>query len=354
MRIVHLARYFYPHEGGIENFAKRICVKQLTDGHKVYVLTPKYSGFKAYEELSVGNNAVSNNVIGNNAVSTNTISNNAVDNTKHRGKYTSKLIIFRFPCLSILNEKLFFFMPKLFQLDPDMVVVHYPSPFIYFVVLFLKFFRRYKLRVIYHASPSSSRLISFLGSVFDKLFFHPTMWLCEQVVYSYPGLGPKTKNTSLLRIDVDKTLFKPMKIEKKHDIIFVGRLVRLKRVDWLLKAVAEVNPELRVLIVGDGPEMNNLKKLSQDLGLKNIVFAGQVRNKELPRYYNSANLFILPSSSEGYPVSILEAKACGLKVIASRISGIPTMLPKDSLFSSYDELVRLVRKLSLETIHHKK
>jgi glycosyltransferase involved in cell wall biosynthesis len=77
-------------------------------------------------------------------------------------------------------------------------------------------------------------------------------------------------------------------------------------------------------IVGDGPERGTLERLARELGIeKHVLFAGKVSHRELLRWYAAADVFVLPSLSEGRPTVINEAMAAGCAVIASQISGIP-------------------------------
>jgi glycosyltransferase involved in cell wall biosynthesis len=81
---------------------------------------------------------------------------------------------------------------------------------------------------------------------------------------------------------------------------------------------------LQVVIIGKGSEVNNLQKLSRNLDLQEIVtFKGELRGKELEDWYSVADLFILPSLTEGKPVVIYEAMSSECAVIATNVGGIP-------------------------------
>lgn len=112
--------------------------------------------------------------------------------------------------------------------------------------------------------------------------------------------------------------------ESNSDIIYVGRLKNHKNVDILLQTVKllkESRPNLRVLIVGDGPEMENLKKLAYNLDINSVVrFTGCVDSDiEVFSLMKSSKIFVHPSSKEGGgSLALLEANACGRPVIAFR------------------------------------
>ncbi len=117
-------------------------------------------------------------------------------------------------------------------------------------------------------------------------------------------------------------------LEDKIVLLYVGQLIERKGVSHLLKALALVDPALlgkcRAVIVGDGPERGRLEWLAGKLGLcEHVTFAGKVSDDELLDWYAAADIFVLPSLSEGRPTVINEAMASECAVIASDVSGIP-------------------------------
>jgi len=103
------------------------------------------------------------------------------------------------------------------------------------------------------------------------------------------------------------------------DIIFVGRLIKEKNVDILLKAIYYVRHELcdiKCYIIGDGPEKENLIKLVIDRRLdNNVAFFEFMEHDEVISRIKSSKLFVLPSSREGFGIVVIEAFACGIPVI---------------------------------------
>ena len=107
---------------------------------------------------------------------------------------------------------------------------------------------------------------------------------------------------------------------EEWDVVFTGRLIREKNVVLLLRALVAVReevPDLRALVVGDGPERPALEALARDLGLA-VTFAGF-----LPDYdaviaaMKASKVFVLPSTREGFGIAALEALACGLPVVTA-------------------------------------
>jgi glycosyltransferase involved in cell wall biosynthesis len=119
-------------------------------------------------------------------------------------------------------------------------------------------------------------------------------------------------------------------------ILFVGRLIDWKGIEYLVKAVPQVlktYPGTKLLLVGSGPQKNRLITLSRSLGITNtVLFIGEVSQEELRKFYSIATVFVLPSivndkgETEGLGVVLLEAMACGVPVIGSNIGGIPDII----------------------------
>jgi glycosyltransferase involved in cell wall biosynthesis len=106
-------------------------------------------------------------------------------------------------------------------------------------------------------------------------------------------------------------------------ILAVGRLVYQKGFDLLLDALSSLSETpWELTIVGDGPRRPLLEKEAHDLGIGSRVhFAGWQDKSNLPRFYQEANLFVLPSRNEGMSNAVLEAMASNLPVIATSIAG---------------------------------
>ena len=129
----------------------------------------------------------------------------------------------------------------------------------------------------------------------------------------------------------------------------VGRLNEVKSQDLLIRSFANIakhDPKPHLLLVGDGPELQNLRRMAANPGLSNRVhFAGYQARPE--RFLHVMDIFALTSRLEGMPLAILEAWAAGRPVIASRVGGVPAIVTDGQngvLFDSGDE-VALTRAL---------
>jgi len=114
-------------------------------------------------------------------------------------------------------------------------------------------------------------------------------------------------------------------------VLFVGRLERIKGVDWLINAFAEVardRPESRLRIVGDGHERRALEEMTKELGLtEGVEFTGWLEADELRQEYADASVVVIPSvCPECFPLVGLEALASGRAIIGSNVGGIPELI----------------------------
>lgn len=103
----------------------------------------------------------------------------------------------------------------------------------------------------------------------------------------------------------------------KFTLLYVGRLVPHKRVDFIIKAIATLNdPSVQLLIAGSGEEKGNLESLVKSLGLSaQVVFLGKISDEELPKLYQNSDVFVTASLHEGVCLPILESFATGVPVI---------------------------------------
>jgi glycosyltransferase involved in cell wall biosynthesis len=130
-------------------------------------------------------------------------------------------------------------------------------------------------------------------------------------------------------IDVEKfkKYRKPLKNGKT--ILWVGRFDRVKRVEDLIFAFSELqtmSPNAILRLVGYGYQEKLLKSLTRSLKLKNVHFIGPKFGKDLILEYQRADVFVLPSISEGQPQVILESLALGIPVVATDVGGVPEIL----------------------------
>ncbi len=139
---------------------------------------------------------------------------------------------------------------------------------------------------------------------------------------------------SVIENGVDDRFFCPPDGNKEQNdtlkILFVSRLIEGKGLQFVIPKIKQVNEEvtkenkkgIRLLIVGDGPYRQTLENLTKEHGAEQIVsFEGRKNKDEVREYYRGADVFILPSLSEGMPNVVLEAMASGLPIVMTPCEG---------------------------------
>ena len=113
-------------------------------------------------------------------------------------------------------------------------------------------------------------------------------------------------------------------------LLSVGHLVELKGHHIAIEALAQLlvnHPAAKLVLIGEGPERQNLQSLATRLGIAaSVIFAGAIPNKQLSQWYSAADCLVLASSREGWPNVLLESMACGTPVVATRIGGTPEVV----------------------------
>lgn len=127
---------------------------------------------------------------------------------------------------------------------------------------------------------------------------------------------------------LDANILKPDPTAKKeYDIVFTGRLVPNKGVHYLIEAMKNM-PRRKLLIIGDGPEKENLQKLAEKLGVSGrISFFGWLPTQEkVFQIIQTAKVFVMNSLSEGGPRVALEAMSLGMPIVATPVGVMPDVI----------------------------
>lgn len=173
----------------------------------------------------------------------------------------------------------------------------------------------------------------------------------------YPGLNLEQYDFKLKEGEIRESRLQNHKV-----ILSVGRLVKIKGFDLVIKALPKILkqiPKAVYIIVGAGPEKENLKNLANKLGVSSkIIFTGEIRNKkELSKYYASADVYVGPSRVEAFGIVFLEAQAFGLPIVASNIGGIPEaigdrgiLVKPDDLESLIQNIIKILKAKNLSTV----
>ncbi len=119
-----------------------------------------------------------------------------------------------------------------------------------------------------------------------------------------------------------KAIQKKYQLDDKKVSLFIGRLAPEKNLSFLLEAFVSVIhevPNARLMLIGDGPSRGDLEIKTKKLGLSNfVIFPGMIPYQQVPNYLSLSKIFTTPSKSEVNPLSIMEAMAAGVPVLALR------------------------------------
>lgn len=231
---------------------------------------------------------------------------------------------------------------KLVQLvkecEINAIVTHHAAPAMWFYMTILK--RKF---------PNLSTYIYAHGALRDMLRVEKKQWvLCkavldfaykecnaviaisESVKNSFLEFGFKLDKIKVIYNGVDCSKFTPNIADKNEVIhfIYVGRLIKQKGVDRLLKAVSLINTNRAFAcdIIGDGVEKKNLEALTYELNITDKVKFHGVRN-DIPQLLPNENVFVHPAVwEEGFGIALVEGMAAGLVTVAFKKGAIPEII----------------------------
>lgn len=306
MKILQIGKYYYPHMGGIENHLYILSNELVRHGHDVTVFVSNDSN--KYEEDSI-----------------------------------SGVKVFRYPeFFRILNAPISFFK-KIDRKDFDIIHVHLPNPMASIYALFNS---GDNLIVTYHSDVIKGGIVGkILNSLYTHFFLKPLLTKADKILATsqnyvsgskilqdYSGkveIVPYGIDLDIFNHDDNRSIIKELKSNYKNKkvLLFIGRLVPYKGLEYLIYAMTEVVSKFRdtkLIIVGDGPLTTKLKELVLRLRLNDYVeFVSGLHNTKTPPYYHLSDVFVLPSvyKAEAFGIVQLEAMACGKPIISTSVDG---------------------------------
>ena len=163
---------------------------------------------------------------------------------------------------------------------------------------------------IYYSSPITGRI----GFSVQNLALKLSENIISVSKFTKKRLERKTdKDIKLISNGIEDIKIKRYK--KIYDLVYTGRIIDFKNIDKILE-LSNINPQLKILIIGDGPELEKYKDRYIN---KNITFTGFLKKDiEVYRYLSQSKIFIILSEREGFSISSIEAMNIGLPVICYR------------------------------------
>ena len=132
------------------------------------------------------------------------------------------------------------------------------------------------------------------------------------------------------------------KIKKNDRLLFIGRLSNQKGIELLFDAIKNLNIGIDIIGGGKGNLRNKYEIIAKNLRI-DARFYTNIPNKKLVKYYNECNIFILSSSYEGNPKTLLEAMSCECAIICTKVDGIKNIVNSDNC--------KMINLNSLELTH---
>ncbi len=354
LKICHVSMFYLPTFGGVEQVMYELTKRQVKEGHEVHVLccdSDKNSRIKVKEEVIEG------------------------------------VHVHRLPYIARLSLNTFIWPSLLWRFDENNVkfdVVHtHVSGHLYILITeILSKIKKFKHIHTTHCPwtdnsfrPKILKPFLFLNDLFfNKLSFNFIDKIIPITPWELDILNKYVKNNkndkekiTVIRNGMDSILFKKISnnkfreqynIKEKYLVLFFGRLNPTKGPEILAKAAIELTKKRKdIAFVWVGPDegkAEEVKKLIKDYN--NMYYLGPIRGKEkVAEMYQASDVYVLPSYREGLPLTLFEAMASGLPIIASPVNGIPYEMkqPENGFFVDYGDLENLQNKI-LHLIDNKK
>ncbi len=297
MRILHLYKDYAPVLGGIENHIKMLAEAQAAQEHAVTVLVTSRDRHTRVETIN------------------------------------GVRVVFAARLATLASAPLSLELPRLLARErPDIAHLHFPYPVGEVANYF--FGRAHATVLTYHSDIVRQRHLRVLyAPLMQRVLRRADAIVATSPNYvaSSPVLAKWQDKCVVVPLGIDPAPFEAASAarasahEQAHGgtgkLLFVGRLRYYKGLDYMLRALREL-PGVSLTVVGSGPMEREWAALARALDVADRVkFAGEVPDAELPRYYASSDVFVLPASerSEAFGAVQLEAMAAGLPVISTAL-----------------------------------
>lgn len=210
-----------------------------------------------------------------------------------------------------------------------------------------------------HFNKLSKKIVKDLTKVYCVKTAKETIVPTDKIYKLFKEKYMITKNVSVIPSGIDIERFfeenvehdKVEQIKEKYGItkddftiIFVGRLAQEKNIEFLLNAQQKLIEKrinnIKLLIVGDGPDKENYINITRKLNIfDKVIFTGKIEQDKIQYYYQCADAFVTASNSETQGLTVIEAMAAGVVPICINDMAFIDMLPKKSLFNNQKEYI---------------
>ncbi len=218
------------------------------------------------------------------------------------------------------------------KLKPDIIHVHWPFPHAV-MALFARFFRRRTKIVLtfYSAELLLAKKKKWIRPILKSFIKRADAVIAISAFAKDTVKGIYDREIEILPYGTTLRNASGMTTasSEKFRILFVGRHIERKGIEYLIKAAATLDPNVyQVRIVGQGDLTEKLKEQAAKEAPEQVVFLGKISNEDLEKEYQNAGCFILPAivdsrgDTEGLGVVMIEAAVYGVPVIASAVGGI--------------------------------
>lgn len=204
------------------------------------------------------------------------------------------------------------------------ISAHYATTFGFLAAVAKKFFG-----IPYNVTCHGSDVLVNMNKPFYRIFNYLALKNADKIFVVSRDLGAEliehgfTPEKIVHRPNqVDRKIFKKIKVKKKNQILYAGAIQYSKGIDLLIEAfekISEHYPKFNLALVGKITEPGFYSKLKTN---SRIIFAGEKTPEELAKIMNESKLFVMPSRSEGYGMALAEALACGLKAVSTNVGGL--------------------------------
>ncbi len=297
--VAQVVGFYPPHVGGMEVVAKEVSLELARRGYPVRVFTSDI-GAKNEERVVMKSNYI-----------------------LHRLR---SIELFHTPVMFTLPLRLLF-LPK-----NTIVHVHLAQAGIPEIALLIAKIRRFKYIAHFHLDVEPSGKLGRLFLLYKKYILGMTLRNADAIiVFSEEQKSliinkyfVKENNIKIIPNGVNVKFFenKNRIYGRPKKLLAVSRLTVQKRVDRIVEAVSMIKKDVELAIVGDGEDRDKLKFLADNVARGRVRFVGEKKPEELCKYYNDADIFVIPSDKEGMSIAVLEAMSAGLPIVGSNVLGV--------------------------------